>query len=523
MSVPRHGRYDGVELTFIDESLPPGIESVRDRELKRALALSHSAIASHRKKLRLQQRRVSTEKGSQSVKLRPVSERDDRHHLKDIEAGTFAYPASSKSKTRRYRSSEGGEEACGCDDKLAIVHQRNHHGHRTSPSRYSFEPDAVATQSAIYFYQHIAAVNQCVVNSILNVQNCAGPGLFQLLLHPDIKPVTAACLDLMVHKLTRPTERVPRRIYKNVGRCLGLLQNRLRQGQIDEVTIISSLQLSGITKTYGDDHTFQIHRAGLKKLLGTAVYLRDDISTARTAQWLVRQWDCCWALEHGTSPMFPQSAQSPRFPAFPFIPHVQSMVFKLPIGFQELARQRKLALDALQVLERVADGIEIWNSPSTKSPPHQTHDSHTTTEAKYFTLWDACPSMVSAQEPDGRPSLSRLVVLASIVYALNVFTLRKGVTNAYYFLAQKLLIKDIPRAMPARDDEQSVMIWVVMNGIDAWANLECILTPEGSKLLTLMKSCFAELSICKLRKQLKLFFCEEEFERRCIIYWSTSQ
>jgi hypothetical protein len=146
---------------------------------------------------------------------------------------------------------------------------------------------------------------------------------------------------------------------------------------------------------------------------------------------------CFWALNTGSG-IFPEArpAYVPIYPDIPFSEDLCLLISKLPPGFQALAKQRKLAIDVLEVLARVSDTEQMQKRTGSVVRPVDVFRSR---PRRYHDFWEAC-SCLATPDVDGPNFEKSVIVLALLLYCLHTstFSPMRAVTTIYNGSRMKL-------------------------------------------------------------------------------------
>jgi hypothetical protein len=192
-------------------------------------------------------------------------------------------------------------------------------------------------------------------------------------------------------------------------------------------------------------------------------------------------------------------------------------VAQLPPGFQELAKQRRLALDVLELLARVTDTIDGRRRPA--DPSFNSTPSPTPISRRYNNFWEASPCLRRSNAANDAPDLERMIVLGLVLYCCHTFISGRAPIMIYRAARQRLCA-DITQMILDEHDQPDVMLWVWMNVVDSWRRPDNKLPWQALRLLRSMKKLFPSIdSNAALRCGLQRYMWNESFGERCTQYW----
>ncbi|EXJ59528.1 uncharacterized protein A1O5_12153 [Cladophialophora psammophila CBS 110553] len=331
---------------------------------------------------------------------------------------------------------------------------------------------------------------------------------------------------------------------------------------VDDMTIMTVLFLAVVTRAINDLPSHEIHKRTIASLVAARGGLQSLHGHDGLARCTLMQWESFWALNTGSS-IFPEArpAYQPVYPPVQILASSSSplgqKVASLPLGFQALAHQRRLALDVLEVLSRTAEAHTEQMRHGTIVTPS---DVFRTKPRRFQDFWEACTCLGAPDEVHTRlaedgvaeevmvPNLEKMIVLALLLYCLHTFSPMRAVTAVYNGSRMKLTT-DAPRrvrrtslstptqastsrhpssgkdAVAEIESEESVLLWVWFNLVDSWRAANDTLLPQGQTLMRDLRRRFpadtATWEGCEDR--LRRFFWNGKFIRRCRAFWFVSE
>lgn len=323
----------------------------------------------------------------------------------------------------------------------------------------------------------------------------------------------AAAIQGLYDSLQNPTKPPSVTVLKYKAKALQSLKRELmatKNGQLDDYLVMSIFVLASLDLMAGDSIAHNAHKQILRTAFAAAGGLHNYGSFVRNTTMRLNSF---WRStpDEPTSPAVPLLAPSraPQLPSHPYPPELCNLIATLPPGFSELAVQRKLPLDILEVLGRIAD-------PSQKplpslSPSMNDNRSPKSTCGKYLDFWESCPSLSASSTgtPNGEPPLERILALALLVYATNrdatnPLRMYNCITNgAIYDLAH-----DLPNCESRRPkSEEHCLFWIWTVAVDANRDRFGVLNGPGEVLLEQQKRRFPGIVGTDLEEQfLRLFW-----------------
>jgi len=314
----------------------------------------------------------------------------------------------------------------------------------------------------------------------------------------------AAAIQGLYESLQNPTKPPSQKVLLYKAKALSCLKQELlkiKNGQLDDYLVMSIFVLASLDLMAGDEVAHDAHKKILRTAFATAGGLHTYGSFVRNT---TMRLDSFWrsTASEPTTPAVPvlQPTRAPQLPSHPFAPDLCTLIGNLPIGFQELALQRKLPLDVLEVLGRIADPSQkplpslLKSDSSSKSLDNRSPTTHC---GMYLDFWESCPSLSSTPPPTStpnanEPTLERLLSLALLIYATNrdstnPFRMYNCITNgAIYDLTHDLAQCESRRAK----DEEHCLFWIWSVTVDAMRDRFGQLTVQGQNLLEQQKRRF---------------------------------
>ncbi|KAJ9616463.1 hypothetical protein H2200_000181 [Cladophialophora chaetospira] len=448
------------------------------------------------------------------------------------------------------------------------------------------------------YHAQIMAPNHAPIYKIFNVTNVYTSYYFELLTNPDFLYTGVASVQAIIDHLRRrpdepvgPSEQVMKHIGTAMGRLrkrLGRLQKEARESEqakvqqrrnpgeeapttsqgdidmdapanptliVDDMTIMTVLFLAVVTRAINDLSSHEIHKRTISSLVSARGGLQNLTGHDGLARCTLMQWESFWALNTGTT-IFPD-ARPPYQPIYPSTPiagdtELGRKIAGLPVGFQALARQRRLALDVVEVLSRTAEAHVEQAAHGTIVTPS---DVFRTKPRKFQDFWEACTCLGAPEETYTStdvggavvtimmPNLEKLIVLALLLYCLHTFSPMRAVTAVYNGSRLKLMT-DLPRRIrrppssssvhtPTVDidiesqiqSEEDVLLWASFILADSWRAANDTLLPQGLKIMSDLRARFPETTSTweDCETVLKRFFWTDKFIGRCARFWSGSE
>lgn len=310
----------------------------------------------------------------------------------------------------------------------------------------------------------------------------------------------AAAIQGLYESLQNPEKPPSQKVLLYQAKALSCLKQELvktKDGQLDDYLVMSIFVLAALSLMAGDEVAHNAHKKILRTAFAAAGGLHNYGSFVRNT---TMRLDSFWrsTADEPTEPAIPLllPSRAPRLPSHPFPPELCTIIGNLPSGFQELALQRKLPLDVLEVLGRIADPSQK-PLPSVLSQdsnsPAQDNRSPSTHCGMYLDFWESCPSLSStARDKNGEPSLERLLSLALLIYstnrdASNPLRMYNCITNGAIYD----LCFDLPQCESKRlKEEEHCLFWIWTVTIDAMRDRFGVLNSQGQVLLDQQKRRF---------------------------------
>jgi hypothetical protein len=225
-------------------------------------------------------------------------------------------------------------------------------------------------------------------------------------------------------------------------------------------------------------------------------------------------------LNDRTGTIFADARQpyNPVYPNHPFSGTLCALISKIPCGFRELALQRKVALDVLEILSRTAEASRLsmrsTNTRATSTDLSQLPQK----QERFHDFWEACTCLGAPDDPyTGQPNFEKLFVLAVLMYCMHAFSSIRTIT-AVYGGSRAKLTGDIRRRCAQNKEEKECLLWVWMVLVDSWRGADERLLPVGVELLKELKGRWGVWK--EVQRAMGKFFWNGEFEGRCRGYWS---
>ena len=520
-------------FVFIDSTPATQNSPVREQELQRARARSHASIVSHQIQRSRQQKRWRNTTAGVTSELSPTS---DRSRYPCPLPPTPLQPATDISGCRKstspvtilrpeysLRHSVVDEE-----DKIAaenVVPIRPQHtsiardrcAYRVDPFTFNSQYVSFLTWKAVDYYLYAMAPSQDIVDDIFNVSSIVTQFVLRMVLHEDLKFCGIAAVLSHQHQHLHPDQDSCPEILKHIHTGLLHHRKRLERGIVDNFTIMAVVFFAIITKSMGDERAYDIHRRSLRPLLtstrGSGAPGLDDRSESA-----ILQTESALSLSSGSEFLFPETRATyvPYYPVVPFVEEVAQMVKRLPLGFQFLAKRRRLALDVIDVLVRASD---YMLSPADRSSGLSQGPPSTAFPRRYRDFWAACPCLGRLDDSEGRPDFEQLIVMALILYCYHTFCPTQNLTVIYRAVRRRLT-DHVARRMPCAEEETDAVCWIWMNTIDSWRRNDGSLSTNGLSLMSTMRAVLPNLNTDHtVQHSLKRFFWNDDFIQRCSRYW----
>lgn len=323
----------------------------------------------------------------------------------------------------------------------------------------------------------------------------------------------AAAIQGLYDSLQNPTKPPSITVLKYKAKALQSLKKELmatRNGQLDDYLVMSIFVLASLDLMAGDSIAHNAHKQILRTAFSAAGGLHNYGSFVRNT---TMRLDSFWRStpDEPTTPAVPLLAPSraPQLPSHPFSPEICDLIATLPPGFCELAIQRKLPLDVLEILGRIADPNQ--KPLPSLSPTINDNRSPKTSCGMYLDFWESCPSLsvTTSSNGNGEPPLERLLSLALLIYATNrdatnPLRMYNCITNgAIYDLAHDLPLCEARRPK----NEEHCLFWIWTVAVDANRDRFGVLTGPGEVLLEQQRRRFPGIVGTNLEEQfLRLFW-----------------
>lgn len=408
-------------------------------------------------------------------------------------------------------------------DHAVIPIHRDRHGLRVDPFSPITHQDSAFAWRVIDFFTHVVVPSQNFFDDLFNVHSTYGRFVLQPLFHEDLHYAALVAFYSSLHHLQRPDHKMSEDVIRCTVKALSKHRAHLRDldGKADELAIYTALMLTLFAEATDDIKSFAIHRSKIKVLVDSAGGFR-SLPPASHVRRILPHWDSFWSLGLGNDTSFvftdTYSAYVPQYPPYPFTVEIGGIVARLPSGFQELAKQQRMALDVLELLARVIDTI-AGHSQSTDFYLDPTPPS-TMISRRYNSYWEASPCLRRANTANDVPDLERSIVLALVLYCCHTFIPQRAPIMIYRAARQRLSA-DIPRTFSNGQRQPDVMLWVGMNVVDSWRKPNRRLCRQAGCLLRNMKKSFPSInSNDELHNGLKRFMWNESFGERCVQYWN---
>lgn len=515
------------KFTFI-ETLPRDA-STRERELQLAEARKHAAIVSHkRRQVTIPVIRVSTGQKRRRSQPSPPKElactgrESSGVQTCDNDLVADSSTAPNLNGSTKIRKSKGKDsKAVKIFSELLEILWNKDLSNLVVPS-YQMDPfyrvphgNSVSFYEAVDFFTNTVLPNNAPVYAIFNIGNIFTSYTFDLVTRDYFFNVWTAVMQL-IRSSFAPQSTSAQKALKHQGAALAQLQRAINASAVsaDDYTISGVLMVALLARLYGDKQSHIVHCHYLQKLVEQRGGL-DSLVFDGVTRCAILQWECIWALDTGKS-VFEglRRVKLPIYPTMPFSDDLQAQIRSLPVGFQRMACQGKLAMDVLELLGRIADRDLVKPTSPVKEAQWE--------RRKYDDFWEACGCLA---EP--RPSLQKFLCLALLLFCVNEHSprrqFRKGMT--IFGGPRVYLTRELPDFTCSDAADLECLMWIWMVVIDAWSS-DCAqdgeLPPNGRKLLTKFRKIFTDPTSWKVAELvLEKFFWSERFSRACEIFWDT--
>lgn len=336
----------------------------------------------------------------------------------------------------------------------------------------------------------------------------------------------AAAIQGLYESLQNPTRPPSQKVLLYKAKALSCLKQELmktKNGQLDDYLVMSIFVLASLDLMAGDEIAHDAHKKILRTAFAAAGGLHTYGSFVRNT---TMRLDSFWRSTETepTQPAVPLLLPSrlPQLPSHPFNSALVTLIGNLPPGFQELALQRKLPLDVLEVLGRIADPAQ---KPLPSFPSSNDNRSPTSHCGMYMDFWESCPSLSSThRDANNEPPLERLLALALLIYstnrdASNPLRMYNCITNgAIYDLCHDLPLCETRRAK----DEEHCLFWIWTVTVDAMRDRFGTLTTTGETLLEQQKKRFPGAVGTGIEEQVleRFWFASDKSDGSCLFVQS---
>lgn len=474
--------------------------SIQDKELQRSVARSHAARVSHKNSPRRW--------ASLSVKTHKTGSDKFVHNVAGL-SSSFSHCEAQGVPLRRESKTLFLEDDQECENSEAVSIGRDRCGYRIDPFSNYFDHED--TWNAIDYLGSAVASNQAIIDEIFNVHSVTSNCGLTLIANDDLRCCLLAQILANRHKHEHPHEPTPPHILKYVQDGLVSHRSRLRKGHVDHFTIVATMFLAVTSLALGDKEAYEVHRRNIEPLLSLLGGLESPVLGIATQSCII-QLESALSLGLGMRSVF--CDVSPiyvaYYPSHPFSTEVMLMINKLPAGFQPLVKQRKIAMDVLEVLLRVSELIPVVEIDGKITFQISTR--------RFLGFWQACPCLARPDGIDGQPDIEKLIVMGLILFCYNTSCRRPDLTLLYGTVRKRMA--DYMARSLALDEEKRVIQWIWMVTIDSWRMPTPLATRSRLVLLRQMKSSsFAFTSIEEMHDSLTQFFWNAKFMNRCETYW----
>lgn len=396
---------------------------------------------------------------------------------------------------------------------------------QTNPSPFSVWVPICMSDRFVQMFFETMMPSYTAAYDVFNVPNIIKQEWPLYMNHEVFLWTEAAAIQGLYESLQNPDGRPSQKVLLYQAKALSCLKQELlkiQNGQLDDYLVMSIFVLASLSLMAGDENSHNAHKKILRTAFAAAGGLHNYGSFVRNT---TMRLDSFWrsTADEPTEPAVPLLAPSriPRLPSHPFAPELSLIISNLPSGFQELALQRKLPMDVLEVLGRIADpstkplshSSTTGNSPDSRSPTSQC--------GMYVDFWESCPSLSSTRkDSNGEPPLERLLSLALLIYstnrdATNPLRMYNCITNgAIYDLCY-----DLPSCERRRSkEEEHCLFWIWTVTIDAMRDRFGQLNPNGETLLEQQKKRFPGVVGTSVEEKVleRFWFSSEKSDGSCL-------
>lgn len=485
--------------------------------VKSSLIRAHAARKGHQKsRQRLEKAAAGGKVARQEKQATSAAERASKARARKETSAK-----SIETSGRGTSSNENDRDMAEVDNHTQVIHQQQMVPARrhTHASLQTWLPSFESEKYINMFFETMMD-SYTAAYSAFNVPNIIKQEWPLYMNHEVFLYTEAAAIQGLYDSLQNPSKPPSVMVLKYKAKALQSLKKELmatKNGQLNDYLVMSIFVLASLDLMAGDSIAHNAHKQILRTAFAAAGGLHNYGSFVRNT---TMRLDSFWRStpDEPTTPAVPLLAPSraPQLPSHPFSPEICDLVAKLPPGFRELAVERKLPLDVLEVLGRIAD-------PSQKPIPTISasgdNRSPTASCGMYLDFWESCPSL-SASSGSGEPPLERLLSLALLIYATNrdatnPLRMYNCITNgAIYDLAHDLPLCETRRSK----NEELCLFWIWTVAVDANRDRFGVLNGPGETLLEQQKNRFPGVVGTDLEERfLQLFwFASESSSGSCL-------
>ncbi|KAK6375303.1 hypothetical protein LTR64_003426 [Lithohypha guttulata] len=386
------------------------------------------------------------------------------------------------------------EELEARDEQLLVVTSK-----KESPSPFQIWLPSCMSDRYVQMFFETMMPSYTAAYDVFNVPNIIKQEWPLYMNHEVFLWTEASAIQGLYESLQNPDKPPSQKVLLYQAKALSCLKQELlktKNGQLDDYLVMSIFVLAALSLMAGDEVAHNAHKTILRTAFAAAGGLHNYGSFVRNT---TMRLDSFWrsTADEPKEPAVPLLLPSrlPKMPSHPFAPELCTIVGNLPVGFQELAIQRKLPLDILEVLARISNPSQKPLSAvlSESSGSSQDNRSPATQCGMYVDFWESCPSLSSnRKDANGEPPLERLLSLALLIYATNrdgtnPLRMYNCITNgAIYDLHHDLSHCEVRRSK----EEEHCLFWIWTVTIDAMRNRFGELTAQGEQLLEQQKKRF---------------------------------
>ena len=516
------------DFAFV-ETLPPNA-SVRERQLQRADARSHTARISHRNKARNQTlgQRYTKPTGPSaslpSLKPSPDRTRPRIEHAQEIRLGEEVQLLVTDRNEEEHTDIIAYHPSSSHPDDASQRLLK----HRKQPPKFKWgidflqllyagpASDTASFSRAREYVFNVAVPNDFPIFTIFDVTNTNSEILFELCQQDHYRNVWIGLAHLLGSALS-PSPFLRHEAWRHLGIALAQLRQRMASPDYpgNGALIPTVIFLGMIARASGDLEDARSHKTYLPILVKKMGGL-DNLGFNGYIKACVLQWDSSCAIKTGGQSIFAgdRRTKPPLYPGFPLSATLQRKIAGLPSGLRDMVSARVLPLDLIGILCRIASYLEpskkqqLLEDVSVSWNPRQNTD-----------FWEACSSLAIPGV-----DFNKFLCLTLFLYIALEFSPIPSASRA-------LALFSIPRAKLlaqlhlleshiSHPSQRECWIWMYMVLLDAWSENERLVPSVGEMLLPQFLEAFPEItSWNRLDEVLRRFFWTEKFKRSCHSSW----